>query len=103
MSESEKYEAQGRAYASLKQARSNIATIKAALLHHARYFADVERLLTQLAKEPNAANAAGMSLAGHLETLLEGLPDGKTVAKLIDDLAGQSAWASRIEEQISKF
>jgi len=74
MGESEKFEAQGRAHAQLKEARSTIATIEAELLRYSRLFRDLGEPVEQFAHDPAFKNDAYISLSGHIKAQATQIP-----------------------------
>jgi hypothetical protein len=69
MSESETFEAQGRAHAALKEARGRAATIKTTLTEYSRRLADLGHLVSQFAADPLQKNESSIPLSPHLQNL----------------------------------
>ena len=102
MSDSEKFEAQGRAYAALKEVKSNVDTAGAALHEHARRFGDAKALIERFVADPNQKNESYISPSEHLKTTIGQLEIG-AVAQLVDELKAESVRIAQLQEQIAKF
>jgi len=102
MSDAEKYEAQGRAHAALKLARSNAATIKSQLLEYAKKLEDDSGMVRRFVdnptfKHPNSNTPASVNLKEHLSMGLQNAPE------LIDQLTKETESILALDEQIRQF
>lgn len=102
MSESEMFEIQGRTLVALKTAKSRVATVKAALSEQTRILAEAAQLLAQFSATPDARNAAGIGLAGHLKERLAQIRL-EAIAKLVDDLESETARVAELQSQVDAF
>lgn len=102
MSESEKFEAQGRAHAALKEARANVATIRVKLAEYVRELAHVSSLISKFASDPLQENSSGIPLWRHLKTTLQSL-NGSSAADLIEELVREKERVEQLEAQIREF
>jgi hypothetical protein len=103
MSESEKYEAQGRAYARLKETTANVATLKAELGEYVRSLRDVANLVADFINDPEKKNASFVPLYGHVKDKVEALPGSSTITRRMDDLREQIALMKELKDQVDKF
>jgi hypothetical protein len=103
MSESEKFEAQGRAQAALKRSKSNVATINVSLQEHARSFAEVGGLIGQLIRDPLFRNDGVFPLSEHLKTSVAQLPTPESIASLVDALVSESMTLKELQKQVDQF
>jgi hypothetical protein len=106
MSESERFEAQGRAHAGAKRLRSEIATASAEVARLNRRLADLTGRIDQFLRQPcgqdpgrPVANAAEIahSLRFEMGTALS------TMATLVDEIYAKAEEVAVLEEQIKKF
>ena len=103
MSEQEKFEAQGRAYADLKTAKSNIATLTVALREFSKTLrelsGEIDNLLADPARiEPKAIKPQAENLGDHLRRL-----DTGSAAFHLSEIHKEATKARFLEEQIAKF
>lgn len=104
MSENEAYEAQGRAHASLKRLKSEIATIKAELLRRNQLLAAVCRMVEQFVvdparHDPHAPVPQAITIQHHLNHEI----DAASMCALVDELVRKSGEMKILEEQIGHF
>lgn len=103
MSENEAYEAQGRAHASLKRLKSEIATIKAELLRRNQELAALARMVDQVVHDPaHQDSGAPVPRVFTLEQRLREI-DLASMAALAEELFQKTGQASVLEEQIKNF
>jgi hypothetical protein len=103
MSESEKFEAQGRAQAALKQAKSNVATLNTSLNECARQLSEVSSLIAQFVKDPHLKQHGILRLSEHLKTSASTLPNPDTITRLVDELVAESTRVKDLQEQVDQF
>jgi predicted SAM-dependent methyltransferase len=84
MSESEKFEKQGRAHDALKKAKSNTATLKVSIAQYAKDLHEVANLLSAFAADPTAKSPSFTPLSEHLKSEIGQLPAQKAVLDMID-------------------
>jgi hypothetical protein len=103
MSDSEKYEAQGKAHAALKQAKSNVATLNASLAEYARALAEASALVVRFLQDPLLQTPSLIRLSEHLKITALALDDPKRVARLVDELAAEAVRVKELQELVDKF
>jgi len=103
VSESDKFEAQGKAHASLKEARSNIHTITTSLNDYSRCLQELSRLVDRFVKDPHFKNANLIALSEHLKASLLQLQEPNAVARLVDELVAESNRSKVLQEQVDRF
>jgi hypothetical protein len=104
MTETEMLTTIGRTVADLKQTRSKVATLNAALLAYARSLQGVSTSVSRLVDNPAAVDASScVQVSEHVKTSIRQLsiPDG--VLPLVDELVEESARAKRLAEIVSQF
>jgi hypothetical protein len=102
MSDSEKFEAHGRAHATLKDAKSAVATSKAVLMEYSDRLEAVNRNVKKFIADPLHKSDSHILLAEQLKAQIRGL----FVALLdeqIDELAYATQKVATLEEHIEKF
>ena len=95
MSESEKFEAQGKAHAALKQGRSNVATINSVLREYGRRLEEIGRLVPRFLAGPELTHNELKKSMENLET--------ERMLKLVDEFKAESAQVSELQEQVDNF
>ena len=102
MSDAEKFEAQGRAHAALKQAKSNVATIKTKLLAYADKLQETAAMVRRFVETPNENNPhSSIPRAQNVKTHLWPISDD--TARLVDDLAVEATKVQELQSQIDQF
>jgi len=99
MSESEKFEQQGKTYAALKNAKSNVATITSALNDYARQMEEVNRLISRLLANPEHRQDY-ILISTHLKQKMESLETERMV-KLVEEFAAESAQVRELQQQVT--
>lgn len=97
MSEEEKFEAQGRAYAELKKARSNVVTLTTSLQESAKDLEEISRDLDRLLGDPE-----DQRLALELQERLRGISSERIAAR-IAELDRESQRALLLKRQTDQF
>jgi hypothetical protein len=82
MSDSEKYEAHGRACARLKDAKSGVATAKTILLEYGERLQAADKLVKRFIDNPLDKSVTGMPLTEHLKSTVHGLFVAILVARI---------------------
>ena len=110
MTEAEKFEAQGRAYACLKQAKSNIALLHAVFLdygHRWQKSGDLGASIGDARRSRGSATLAFsddiLSLGGKCKTLALDLPDPATLARQLDELASEAERVKELQALVDQF
>jgi hypothetical protein len=102
MSESEKYEAQGRAHAELKVAKSNAATIRASLLSYSKRLEEISKFVNQFLSDPLAMGSSNRSVAEHLKADCRNLFSSSFESN-VDELVKEVKRAAELQDQINNF
>jgi hypothetical protein len=102
MSESEKFEEQGRAHASLKAAKSIAATRAASLAAYERDLENAAALVHQLVQNPLRVEPR-MKLSDHVKQVLNGLQKPADAIAAIDELVAETERAEQLQSQIDNF
>jgi hypothetical protein len=102
MSESEKFETQGRAHAALKQAKSNAATLTIKLNEYASELRELASIVSDFIQEPTRKNVAGNPLAYHLKNRIS-VATSRKASEWIDELVTETEVARTLQEQIENF
>jgi len=97
VSESEKFEAQGRAHAALRESRSKIATIAAELRRCQSLFESVATDLALVASQPSALRQDALARG------LDLLPAADKIRVLAAEFATEQEKAAELEDRISRF
>ena len=98
MSESEKFEQQGKTHAALKRGRSNVATMSSKLSDYRRTLDEINRLIYHfLAKPENFASTAA-ALKQSMRSL-----ETERMIQLVDELTAESAQVQELQEQVDQF
>ena len=105
MSESEKFEAQGRAYARAKELRSEIAAVKAEVSRHGKALADLARRTEALVSDPLREETGQMPEAFKVVRAMrfEGKDSLGTMATLVEELHAKAEELSKLEERVKEF
>jgi hypothetical protein len=103
MSDSEKYEAQGRAMAALKQGKGNVATLHSSLAEYARRLSEASALVGRVLRDPLFQTPSFIRLSEHLKASLLELDDPKRIGRLVDELTAETARVQELQEQVDKF
>lgn len=101
MSDSEKYEIQGRAHAGLKEAKSNIATLRTSLLAYAKRMEEASLFLKRFADDP-LAEAAFKSTGELIKDDVRNLRSS-SFENNVDELIREVKRARELQEQIDNF
>jgi hypothetical protein len=101
MSESEKFEMQGRAHAGLKESKSNAATVRTSLMAYSKRLEDATKFLREFLSDP-LANGHNMPISECLKGDLRNL-NSSTVERHIDQLVAETKRANELQEQINNF
>ena len=99
MSESEKYEAQGRAHANLKEAKSTVATIKATLQEYVRCLEETSRSLTRFL----AYTDDNSHLAHSCKEDIKSVSERERICGLVDQLVTESKRVAELQKQVDRF
>ncbi len=104
MSESERYEAQGRAHAALKEARSNLATLQTVIKAYIDQLSGTAALGRQFLSDPHHKSATFVPIAEELKRQAQAVEQASGgLGKLVDELLEQAARIRELEEQVAKF
>lgn len=103
MSESEKYEAQGRAYAALRQARANAATLQSRLDSYVKEWTQATAALSHIVANPLALDEDGKLVWPAMRLSIGVLQSPSTVVQLIEELVTESRNVQRLQAQVDKF
>jgi transposase-like protein len=98
MSDQEKFEAQGRAYAALKEARSNVATLAVALGTHAQTLAQLSHDIQRLVADPARDQLGSETLQRQLREM-----SNERAILQIGEIFAEAQKAQRLHEQINQF
>ena len=100
MSESERFEAQGRAHAALKQARSNAATLRAVLKQHALDLKETAHAVHAI------VSGGGRNANAHLSLGVEQAMARLSTANipgLIEEMYAEEQRAAELQQQVDQF
>jgi hypothetical protein len=106
MSEQEKYEAQGRAHATLKMHRSNIATLTVSLREYSKTLMELSHAIDAFVRDPGRREPPGAikpqseNLRDHLRRL--NVATDRADSQL-DELFMEAGKARLLQEEIEKF
>jgi len=100
MSDQEKYAAQGKAHADLKQARSNVAILSSALNAYARDLQTAGKSVSDFVSNPRSNLHLSPENAKRAIALL---PDPDQMAARIDELLEQAQLVERLQEEVDRF
>ena len=104
MTEDEIYEAQGRANAALKKAKSNVAAIHTVLSQHSRSLKEVAALIARLLSDPSYVEPSShIKLSEHLKQQIQALPEREALAQLVEYFSTESAEVSQLQQQVDEF
>lgn len=100
MSDAESYEAQGRAHAELKDARSKVATLRASLLAYSRRLEETSSFLKTFLADPLAV--------GHIPASEQVKSDyrnlsSSTFEKYVDDLVSEVKKVNQLQALVDNF
>ena len=103
MSDQEKFEAQGRAYAALKAARANVATLTVSLREFSTVLRELSAainafVLDPAQRDPGAIKPQYANIQDHLRRL----STGRAILEL-EEIREEASKARLLEEQIEKF
>jgi hypothetical protein len=101
VSESEKFEKQGRAHAGLKEARANAATLHASLLRYSQRLDETNAYLKQFLSDP-LDEGGYVSAADHVKANYRNLTSSSFESD-VDGLVMELKRARDLKEQIEKF
>jgi multidrug resistance efflux pump len=99
MSERETYEAQGRAHANLKQAKSRLATINTELRGYIRNLEEANGSITQFLAHPERNS----HLLDSLKQAIRRVSDSERICSLVDEFVGEMKRVAELQEQIDQF
>jgi hypothetical protein len=99
MSERETYEAQGRAHANLKQAKSRLATINTELRGYVRNLEEAGTSITQFL--PTAGR--NPHLSDSIKASIRRASDSERVCSLIDEFVEETKRVAELQEQVDQF
>jgi hypothetical protein len=104
MSEQDKFEAQGRAYAALKTATSNAATLTVSLREYSKRLKDLSRAIDTLLHDPAQRDPPG-TIKSYYESVMDELRQLETDRAIlqIKELHEETSKALLLHEQIEKF
>jgi hypothetical protein len=102
MSESEKFEAQGRAHAGLKEAKSNAATIRASLLNYGKRLGEASAFLKQFLADPLTHGANQVPISECLKGDFRNLKSS-SFENNVDQLVAEVKRAQELQQQIDNF
>ncbi len=102
MSESEKYEAQGRAHAELKIAKSTAATVRASLLSYSERLEEFNKFVKQFLKDPLAVGSIRPLIAEHVKADYRNLISSSFESN-VDDLVKETKRIAELQAQIDNF
>jgi hypothetical protein len=97
MSEQERFEAQGRAYAALKKAKSNVATISATLDAYRKDVEETARSLGRLIQTPSNPGASA-----DLTNKLRASDPGKFI-ELAEELHTEAVTVRDLQDKVDNF
>jgi hypothetical protein len=97
MSDEEKFEAQGRAYAELKQARGNVATLTESLLRSARDLKEIAAGIHRLLEHPEDQETA-LTTQERLKKV-----NVERLTALIGELDSESQKAAMLQRRTDQF
>jgi len=101
MSEDEKFAAQGKAHAALKQGKSNVAMIKTALNDYARNLEEVSRLISRFLADPSQRQNYILD-SSHLKQKM-GTLETERMIKLVDEFGAEVAQVNELQRQVDQF
>jgi hypothetical protein len=102
MGESEKFEAQGRAHAGLKEAKSNAATIRASLLNYGKRLDEASAFLKRFLSDPLAEGYNHMPISECLKGDFRSIPSTAFESN-VDQLVAEVKRAQELQHQIDNF
>lgn len=103
LSEAEKFEAQGRAMANLKTAKSKVATLNTILREYADQLRETSGFVSQLIANPAYQTDSYIRLSDHLKQIIKNGVSAEEITKRIDELVDESERARQLQEQIDNF
>lgn len=102
VSESEKYEVQGRAYAELKIAESNAATIRISLIAYSERLKGFDSFLKQFLSDPLAVGSIKALIADHIKADYRNLVSSSLESN-VDELVKETKRIAELKTLIAKF
>jgi hypothetical protein len=102
MSDSEKFEAHGRAYARLKDMKSSAATAKAILLEYSERLDSTNKLVKQFINDPLYKSSSYIQLSDHLKGEIGRLSVAE-LANQVDELVYTTKQLIELQAQIDSF
>lgn len=102
MSDSEKFEEQGRAHAALKEAKANSATLRAALLRHSQRLGEMSAFIKQFLADPLAVGSSQMPMAEHIKADYRNLTSSSFEGN-VDQLVAEIKRMHELQQQVDHF
>ena len=102
MTDSEKFEAQGRAYSGLKEAKSNIATLRTSMEAYRKRLHDSVSSITRFLENPAAIGGDGQTMAEYIKSIYRSLRNDQFEANA-DELAREVQRESDLQKLIDNF